>query len=129
MAEQAPRNAINWFEIPTRNIDRSKQFYEAILEMPLARNDMGDYKMAIFPSDPQHGAGGCLAQGEGAVPGVEGGTMIYLNAEPSLDAVLSRVERAGGKIAIPRTEIGGDHGFFAHILDPEGNRVGLHAMN
>ena len=129
MAQQTQRNAVNWFEIPTRDIDRAKQFYEAMLEAPLQRSDMGEYKMAMFPSDPSQGVGGCLAQGEGAVPGVEGGTVVYLNAEPSLDAVLSRVERAGGKIAIPRTEIGGGHGYFAHILDPEGNRVGLHAMN
>lgn len=125
---QTQRNAINWFEIPTRDIERAKQFYEAVLEMPLARNDMGEYKMAMFPAE-QPGVSGCLAQGEGAVPGVEGGTIVYLNAEPSLDTVLSRVERAGGKIAIPRTEIDGGHGFFAHIIDPEGNRVGLHAMS
>lgn len=125
---QTQRSAINWFEIPTRDIERAQKFYEAILEMPIPRNDMGEYKMAMFPAEAP-GVSGCLAQGEGSIPGVEGGTVVYLNAEPSLDAVISRVERAGGKIAIPRTEIDGGHGFFAHIIDPEGNRVGLHAMN
>lgn len=125
---QTQRSAINWFEIPTRDIERAQKFYEAILEMPVPRSDMGEYKMAMFTAEAP-AVGGCLAQGEGAIPGVEGGTVVYLNAEPSLDAVLSRVERAGGKIAIPRTEIDGGHGFFAHIIDPEGNRVGLHAMN
>ena len=125
---QTQRSAVNWFEIPTRDIERAQKFYEAILEMPIPRNDMGGYKMAMFPAEAP-GVSGCLAQGEGSIPGVEGGTVVYLNAEPSLDAVISRVERAGGKIAIARTEIDGGHGFFAHIIDPEGNRVGLHAMN
>ena len=32
---------------------------------------------------------------------------------------------AGGKVAIPKTPIGADRGFFARFLDPEGNLVGL----
>ena len=36
--------------------------------------------------------------------------------------------RAGGKIAVPRTDLPGDMGSFAHIIDSEGNRVGLHAL-
>ena len=54
--------------------------------------------------------------------------VTYLNADPSLDAVLARVERAGDKVALPRTELPKDMGCFAHIVDSEGNRVGLHAM-
>ncbi|UZG44085.1 VOC family protein [Caldimonas thermodepolymerans] len=125
---QTQGSAINWFEIPTRDIERAQRFYEAILETRLARNDMGGYRMAMFPAEPP-GVGGCLVQGETAIPGAQGGTIVYLNAEPSLDAVLARVERAGGRIVVPRTEIEGGHGFFAIIADPEHNHVGLHAMN
>ena len=28
----------------------------------------------------------------------------------------------------PKTEIGNGFGFFAHLVDTEGNRVGLHSM-
>jgi predicted enzyme related to lactoylglutathione lyase len=36
------------------------------------------------------------------------------------------VEPAGGKIAVGKTPIP-NRGFFAYIIDSEGNRVGLHA--
>lgn len=52
------------------------------------------------------------------------GAIVYLDA-PGLDAVLSRVERAGGKVVMPRTDIG-EPGFIALVVDTEGNRVGLH---
>ena len=42
--------------------------------------------------------------------------------------MLARVERAGGSIVVPKTDIGGDFGFFAHFVDTEGNKVGLHSM-
>jgi predicted enzyme related to lactoylglutathione lyase len=53
---------------------------------------------------------------------------VYLNADPALDEVLARVERAGGRICHPRTALPDGMGFFANIVDTEGNRVGLHAM-
>ena len=41
--------------------------------------------------------------------------------------LLARVEAAGGRIASPKVQLPGDMGAFAHIVDTEGNRVGLHA--
>ena len=55
------------------------------------------------------------------------GTLVYLNAAPSLDAVLARVEAAGGRITTPKVQLPGDMGVFAHVTDTEGNRIGLHA--
>ena len=57
------------------------------------------------------------------------GTLVYLNAGPSLDAVLARVEAAGGRVTTPRVQLPGDMGCFVHITDTEGNRVGLHALS
>ena len=57
-----------------------------------------------------------------------GGTLIYPDASPSLDAVLARVTKAGGHIAVPRQALPPDMGFFAHITDLDSNRVGLHAL-
>ena len=58
----------------------------------------------------------------------ETGSLVYLNAEPSLDAVLARVAAAGGQVTLPRTALPPGMGFFAHVRDSEGNRVGLHAL-
>jgi predicted enzyme related to lactoylglutathione lyase len=38
---------------------------------------------------------------------------------------VARVERAGGKVVVPRTDIGAA-GAFALVRDPDGNIVGLH---
>jgi predicted enzyme related to lactoylglutathione lyase len=64
--------------------------------------------------------------GPGLKPSSEG-AIVYLNADPSLDAVLDRIAPAGGSIALPRTELPPGMGAFAQILDTEGNRIGLHS--
>ena len=56
------------------------------------------------------------------------GTLVYLDASPSLDAALARVVKAGGQIAMPRQALPPGLGFIAHINDLDGNRVGLHAL-
>ena len=58
-----------------------------------------------------------------------GGALIYLDASPSLDAALARAVASGGKIALPRQALPPGMGFFAHITDLDGNRVGLHAFD
>ena len=57
-----------------------------------------------------------------------GGTLVYLDATPSLDAALQRVLTQGGSVALPRQALPPGMGFFAHIHDLDGNRVGLHAL-
>jgi uncharacterized protein len=53
------------------------------------------------------------------------GTLVYINASPSIQTVLGKVEQAGGKVIMPKTKI--PAGFIAIIIDSEGNKVGLHA--
>ena len=60
--------------------------------------------------------------------GSANGTLVYLNAGPSLDAWLARVPAAGGSVALPKVTLPDGMGCFAHIIDSEGNRVGLHAL-
>ena len=55
--------------------------------------------------------------------------MVYLNADPDLDAALARVEPAGGKVVVPKTPLPPGMGHYARIQDTEGNLVGLHAIS
>jgi len=117
------KNALNWFEIPVTNMERAVSFYTEILGVTLdAGPGMGDAEMAIFPVEG--GVGGALLKAEGWTPGAAG-VVVYLNCGDDLDGVLSRVGAAGGKIVWPKTDIG-ENGYFAFIMDTEGNRVGLH---
>ena len=121
-------NAIHWFEIPVVSLDRAQSFYETLLGRSLRREQMGPTTtLALFPSD-DGAAGGCLMAGTGVPLPSQQGALVYLNAEPSLDAVLARVEAAGGRITTPKVVLPGDMGCFAHVVDTEGNRVGLHAL-
>ncbi|MGI8952138.1 MAG: hypothetical protein ACR2FN_11200 [Chitinophagaceae bacterium] len=41
---------------------------------------------------------------------------------------MNKVEEAGGKIIVPKTEISPEYGFMAVIIDTEGNRIALHSV-
>jgi len=119
-------HAINWFEIPAKNFERAKAFYEAVLgiEMHLPFPNM---KYAMFPANMQNGEiGGGLVEEEGYEPS-QNGPLIYLNGGNDLNTPLSRVESAGGKVIMPKTSIG-ENGFMARFIDTEGNKVALHSM-
>lgn len=123
------RNALNWFELPVVDLDRAQRFYETVLDASLDRSPMGpDTTLAVFPYVRGEGTGGCLFAGAHAPKPSSEGAVVYLDAGPSLDATLARVEGAGGRILVPRTELPEGMGAFAQIADSEGNRVGLHAL-
>jgi uncharacterized protein len=124
-------SAINWFEIPVRDLDRAQSFYEALFGAALRREQMGPATtIAIFPYDKSvGGVGGCLFASDRGPQPSDDGAVVYLNAGPSLDKVLARVETAGGRISLARTELPAGMGCFAHISDTEGNRIGLHALS
>ncbi len=120
-------NALNWFEIPANDIQRSKKFYETIFEIEMTYMEIMDTKMAMFPFEPGSGkASGAIIEGEHHKPSGEG-TFVYLNGNPAMDNVLSRVEAAGGKIVQPKFSIG-ENGNIAYIMDTEGSVVGIHSM-
>lgn len=123
------KNAINWFEIPAKDFNRAKSFYEEVLDAKLDTQTMEDMgmTMAFFPADWENGIGGGIAFGPGYEPS-DKGAVVYLNGGDDLSDPLSRVAQAGGTVVLPKTSIG-DHGFMAQFIDSEGNRVAFHSRN
>ncbi|MFG6440425.1 VOC family protein [Roseateles sp. LKC17W] len=119
-------HALNWFEIPVTDYARAKGFYEQVLGITITTLPMGPVTMGMLSTDPQ-AVGGALVHGDGSTPSATG-TLVYLNGGDDLAPLLARVEAAGGRVLVPKTEIGNDFGFFAHFLDTEGNKLGLHSM-
>lgn len=126
---EAKANAINWFEIPAKDINRAMKFYETVFDIKMEVMDMMGMKMSGFPYEPMGGkVGGALVQGEMHKPGMDG-TVIYMNANPDLAPALSRVEKAGGKVLMPKTQITPEIGYMAFFVDTEGNRMAMHSQN
>jgi uncharacterized protein len=123
-------NAISWFEIGTTDLDRATKFYEAIFGITLNPLDMPNIKMRMFPlDDMMNGVGGALVDSGGFhKPSATDGPLIYLNGNPDLQNVLDKVEAAGGKIMVPKTQISPEYGYMAVFLDTEGNRIALHSV-
>ena len=119
------RNAIHWFEIPVTDLDRAQRFYETLFARSLRREQMGPQQLAVF--EYADGIGGALLAGPTApAPGLDG-PLVYLNADPSLDAVLARAAELGAHVLSPKLELPRDIGFIAQVVDSEGNRIGLHS--
>ena len=119
-------NALNWFEIPVTDMARATKFYETIFDIPMYPMDMPGFQMTMFPPQDMSKVGGALVKSEYHKPSATG-VLVYLNANPNLQLVLDKVESAGGKITMPKTQITEDIGYMAFIIDSEGNAVGLHS--
>jgi predicted enzyme related to lactoylglutathione lyase len=82
--------------------------------------------MAVFPY-ARPGVGGAVIEAGALTPGGYG-TLVYLSCDGRLDEVIGRVETAGGRLAGPKVDLPEGMGSFVHVIDPEGNRVGLHGV-
>jgi predicted enzyme related to lactoylglutathione lyase len=118
------KHLVNWIEIPAKDIARAKRFYSAILGVEFHDMDVGPIKYAIFPAEDRHNCG-ALAQGDNYVPGSSGPT-IYLDGGKDLDTVLTKVEKAGGKITLKKMLLSDVAGYIGMFTDSEGNSIGLH---
>ena len=123
----AKENALNWFEISVNDISRATKFYETIFGIQLQQQEMMGMKMAFFPAEDMNGkVSGGLVQGPMHKPSADG-AKIYLNGNPDLTDALSKIEKAGGKVLMPKTKITDEIGFMAYFTDTEGNTVALHS--
>jgi predicted enzyme related to lactoylglutathione lyase len=118
-------NTINWFEIPTTDLTRAARFYELVLGTSLKHEHFTatDMKMAVF-AGPEDSVRGALIADKRRKPNPDG-AIVYLHAR-NLDESLGRIEKAGGSVVLPKTDIG-EPGFIALVRDTEGNVVGLHS--
>jgi len=122
-------HALNWFEIPVSDMDRAVRFYETLTGQRLKREAFGGpgQELAVFPADNDADVHGALFKSPALQPAAQG-TLVYLNAGDTLAPWIARAEAAGGRIVQPRVTLPDGMGCFAHIIDSEGNRVGIHAQ-
>lgn len=119
-------NSLNWFEIPVTDFERARKFYSSIYDYDMPTTTIGESQLGFFPVQLKN-IGGAIIKGDGCVPS-QNGTLVYLNGGNDLNIILDKIEPAGGSIAVNKTEISPDLGFFAIFTDTEGNKVALHSM-
>ena len=119
-------NVAVWFEIPASDFDRAVGFYENVFDTRLVREKFGPADMAVFPAEGQ-ATSGAIMKGEGYAPAAAG-AVVYLRSKVDLNVPLSKITALGGRVATPKTALPEGMGYFAHFVDCEGNRVGLHSM-
>ena len=114
------------FEIPAENLERLKKFY----------SDLFGWKFEKFPGPTEYWNVQTVPVNEEGMPmrpGVNGGMMKkdrpehkpvnYISVE-SVDEYSNKAVQLGGQIIVPKMEIPG-MGWWALVLDPDGNQIGL----
>jgi predicted enzyme related to lactoylglutathione lyase len=110
-------------EFLTSDATSSKRFYGEVFGWQFEDIPGGDYVNVRTSEDGIEGGIGGVAQSTGTAPKAPNGLYAYLLA-PDMDATLDAIEKAGGEIVIPKTDVFG-MGEFAHFRDPDGNLIGL----
>ena len=119
------KNLVSIVEIPTQDFNRAAAFYRVILDIKIEEMEMDGVKMGLFPNDGE-GVFVQLINGSTYKPSKDG-VVIYLNGGDDLQKIADKIAANGGKIIVPKTEIGPDMGFYSLFTDTEGNKLGLHS--
>jgi predicted enzyme related to lactoylglutathione lyase len=114
--------AIVHFEIPSDNIERANKFY----------SDLFGWKMEKMPGPMEYWMFATSANSKGEQT-ISGGVIerkmsnepitIYIGVN-SVNDYAKKVEKLGGKVIKPKTEVTG-HGWFAVCMDTENNIFAL----
>ena len=119
-------NPVAWFEIYVQDMNRAKAFYEKTFDVTLERLETPEVELWAFPMTSEApGCAGALVRMAGKDSGI-GGTIIYFPGSDCAEMAAKAVQN-GGRIHHEKKPIG-EHGFIAHVLDTEGNLIGLHSM-
>lgn len=119
------RSTVVHFEIPFDEESRAISFYRDLFGWEIVEVPEMDYWLVnTVPADEQ---------GRPMEPGINGGMMkravpghVTINyiSVASVDETLQKAQPLGGKVIVPKTPIP-QMGWFAHILDTEGNVFGI----
>jgi predicted enzyme related to lactoylglutathione lyase len=115
-AEMHAHHAIDYIEISVRDVGEAKRFYGDAFGWQFT--DYGpDYAGIVSPTPPRE-AGGLRKD-----PDARRGTPLVVLYSRDLDATVTSVERAGGKIVKAPFSFPGGRRF--HFSDPSGNELAV----
>jgi predicted enzyme related to lactoylglutathione lyase len=109
-------------EIPASNTKAASQFYADVFDWKITTDPTFDYHMFSAEGGPGGGFVGTGTSG-GHYTYKPGQLLVYIGTD-DIDASLASVEKHGGKVVLPKTEIP-QMGWWAVFADPAGNHIGL----
>ncbi len=109
------------FDLPAEDLERAASFYGKLLGWKFERmpGPMEYFGITTFDDQGRPSLGG----GMGKKNEWDTGITNYIGVG-SVEDTLKRLVELGGKVVLPRTEVG-EFGYLAVCLDTEGNKFGL----
>ena len=120
--EQVLKGTIVWFDLPTRDAQTSIAFYKALFGWKFELAGESHDKKYWNIIGTEGGLGGMHECDD--MPHSGAGPLVYFSVD-DLDEALRDAEKFGARIVRERTAIPQDGGFYAHIVDPDTNIIGL----
>jgi len=109
-------NTLVHWDIPSTDLAKSKAFYQKLFGWKM---EQWSEQYVLF-SGPGGFGGGISKAKKVAKPCLD----VYIEVA-SIPASLKKAVALGGKVAQPKTAIGGNMGYMAFLFDPCGCRIGL----
>jgi predicted enzyme related to lactoylglutathione lyase len=113
-----PHGKICYLEIPANKAEDAAAFYSAIFGWKV--RERGDGNLAF---DDSGSVSGTWVKEQDRTPDERIRVYIMVN---SISESLAAIQKAGGRVLTPRTDIGSGMGAFAAFADPVGNEFGLY---
>jgi uncharacterized protein len=117
------------FEIPAKNVQAIKSFYEAVLGWKIIKTPLAGMDYWLIQTVPTDENGMLQRPGVNGglyprTPDIPGATPVNYISVENIDEYITKVNTAGGKIIVPKQQIP-TVGSIAIAADPEGNSFGL----
>lgn len=121
---------ICWFEIPVIDMNRAIAFYESVFAFHIKHHNFGTTEMALISKKDEKlkDIGALVLNKEHYFPNSSEGILIFFQSS-NLQKEMNLIEKSGGTILRPKTQINEELGFMGLFLDSEGNRIGLRSLN
>ncbi len=112
------------FEIDAKKPERAIKFYEKVFDWKIEKwKGPIDYWLIMTGKEKEPGIDGGLAKRTEAEP-----STVNTIDVPSVDEFAKTIEKAGGKVVMPKTVVPGV-GYMAYCADTEGNVFGIMEEN
>ncbi len=109
---------ITWFEIMGGDAARQHDFYAQLFGWKLDVNKEMQYGMVAAE---QAGVGGGIGPTQDGSPGY---VTVYIGVD-DIKACMAKVEKLGGKVVMPPTELPDFQMLFGQFADPDGHVIGV----